>query len=156
VKQIEDAVYSDVYYAVSDNGLTAEDYLLLKENQIEYEEYNRSQIFDNYKVYFSPTRGISVAQYVDGYILENVDIHCSYSLHNFFSGYIWVVIRYDVINRNGDLIYSHEGGPSIGIKFKIKRINSKWKIVDFYEQNSYENISEQIYYILPNWDLSKQ
>lgn len=156
VKQIEDAVYSDVYYAVSDNGLITEDYLLLKEHQVKYEEYNWSQIFDNYKVYFSPTRGISIDQYIDGYILENVDIHCSYSLHNFISGYIWIVIHYDVINRDGDLIYSQEGGPSIGIKFKIKRINGKWKIVDFYEQNSYESVLEQIFYMLPSWNLKKQ
>ena len=85
-----------------------------------------------------------------------MDIHCSYSLHNFISGYIWVVIHYDVINRDGDLIYSQEGGPSIGIKFKIKKINGKWKIVDFYEQNSYESVLEQIFYMLPSWNLKKQ
>lgn len=106
VKQIEDAVYSDVYYAVSDQGLSAEEYLLLEKYQIKYEECYWNQIFDNYKVYFSPTHNMSIEQYVDGYTLENVDIHRIYSLHNFFSGYIWVVIHYEVIDKNGDCLWS--------------------------------------------------
>ncbi|MCD8219516.1 MAG: hypothetical protein LUC50_04000 [Ruminococcus sp.] len=101
---------------------------------------------------------MSIEQYVDGYTLENVDIHRSYSLHNFFSGYIWVVIHYEVIDKSGDCLWScsQEGGPEIGIKFKIRRIDGKWEIVDFFAQDFYESISEQIYYALPNWDLDKQ
>ncbi len=156
VKQVENAVYSDVYYAVSDNGLTADDYLILKENQIEFEEYNWNQIFDDYRIYFSPTCGMSVNQYIDGYTVENVDIHRSYALHNFKSGYIWVVVRFDVVDKKNNLISNHNGGPNAGIKFRIEKNNSEWEIVDFYEQNNYESILEQIYYILPNWNMEKQ
>ena len=44
----------------------------------------------------------------------------------------------------------------MGTKFKIEKQNGKWQITDFYEQNFYETMSDKIYYLLPNWDLTKQ
>ena len=71
-------------------------------------------------------------------------------------GYIWVVIHFDVVDKNGDVIMHNQGGPKAGTKFQIEKQNGKWQIMDFYEQDSYETMSDKIYYLLPNWDLAKQ
>lgn len=88
--------------------------------------------------------------------VQNVDIHRTYTLHNFHTGYIWVVIHFDVVDKNGTVIASHQGGPKAGTKFRIEKQNGKWHITDFYEQNSHETRSDEIHYLLPDWDLTKQ
>ena len=66
------------------------------------------------------------------------------------------MIHFDVVDKNGDVIMHNQGGPKAGKKFQIEKQNGKWKIMDFYEQDSYETMSDKIYYLLPNWDLAKQ
>ncbi|WP_298695905.1 hypothetical protein [uncultured Ruminococcus sp.] len=156
VREIENAVQDDTYRAVSEHGLTMEERLLLHENQVKYEEYHWDQIFDDYRLYYSPTREMSIEAYLEGYTIQNVEIRRTYTLHNFHSGYIWVVIHFDVVDKNGDVIMHNQGGPKAGTKFQIEKQNGKWQIMDFYEQDSYETMSDKIYYLLPNWDLAKQ
>ncbi|WP_455248506.1 hypothetical protein [Ruminococcus sp.] len=156
VREIENAVQDDTYRVVSEHGLTMEERLLLHENQVKYEEYHWDQMFDDYRLYYSPTREMSIEAYLEGYTIQNVEIRRTYTLHNFHSGYIWVVIHFDVVDKNGDVIMYNQGGPKAGTKFQIEKQNGKWQIMDFYEQDSYETISDEIYYLLPNWDLAKQ
>ena len=104
VREIENAVRDDTYRAVSEHGLTMEERLLLHENQVKYEEYHWNQIFDDYRLYYSPAREMSIEEYLEGYKMQNIDIHRTYTLHNFHSGYIWVVIHFDVVDKNGDVI----------------------------------------------------
>ena len=106
--------------------------------------------------YYSPTREMSIEEYLEGYKMQNIDIHRTYTLHNLHSGYIWVVIHFDVVDKNGNIMTDNQGGPKVGTKFKIEKQNGKWQITDFYEQNFYETMSDKIYYLLPNWDLTKQ
>ena len=61
-----------------------------------------------------------------------------------------------VVDKNGNIMTDNQGGPKVGTKFKIEKQNGKWQITDFYEQNFYETMSDKIYYLLPNWDLTKQ
>lgn len=156
VSDIENAVRDDTYYAITDSGLTMEERSLLDENQVEYEEYRWDQIFDYYWLYYSSTRQLSIEEYLDGYVIENFDVHRTYALHNFSSGYVWVVVHFDIVDKNGNELFTNQGGPDVGTKFKIEKHDGKWKITDFYEQNSWETDSERIYYLLPNWDLTKQ
>ena len=156
VREIENAVQDDTYCAVSEHGLTMEERLLLHENQVKYEEYHWDQMFDDYRLYYSPTREMSIEAYLEGYTIQNVEIRRTYTLHNFHSGYIWVVIHFDVVDKNGNIMTDNQGGPKVGTKFKIEKQNGKWQITDFYEQNFYETMSDKIYYLLPNWDLTKQ
>ena len=124
--------------------------------EVKYEEYHWNQIFDDYRLYYSPTREMSIEEYLESYKMQNIDIHRTYTLHNFHSGYIWVVIHFDVVDKNGNIMTDNQGGPKVGTKFKIEKQNGKWQITDFYEQNFYETMSDKIYYLLPNWDLTKQ
>ncbi len=156
VLEIENAVQNDTYDVVTENGLAREEQLLLDKNQVQYAEYHWDQILDDYQLYYSPTRGMTVETYLDGYKIQNVDIHRTYSLHNFHTGYIWVVIHFDVVDKNGTVIASHQGGPKAGTKFRIEKQNGKWQITDFYEQNSHETRSDEIHYLLPDWDLTRQ
>lgn len=156
VLEIENAVQNDTYDVVTENGLAREEQLLLDKNQVKYAEYHWDQILDDYRLYYSPTRGMAVETYLDGYKIQNVDIHRTYTLHNFHTGYIWVVIHFDVVDKNGTVIASHQGGPKAGTKFRIEKQNGKWQITDFYEQNSHETRSDEIHYLLPDWDLTKQ
>lgn len=156
VLEIENAVQNDTYYVMSEHELAMEERLLLDENQVKYEEYHWNQIFDDYRLYYSPTREMPIEEYLEGYKMQNIDIHRTYTLHNFHSGYIWVVIHFDVVDKNGNIMTDNQGGPKVGTKFKIEKQNGKWQITDFYEQNFYETMSDKIYYLLPNWDLTKQ
>lgn len=156
VQEIENAIQNDTYCAVTEGGLTREEQLLLDENQAKYEEYRWDQVLEDYRLYYSPTRGMAVETYLDGYKIQNVEIHRNYTFHNFQTGYVWIVVHFDVVDKNGTVIASHQGGPKAGTKFRIKRQNGKWQITDFYEQNSHETISEEIHYLLPDWDLTKQ
>ena len=61
-----------------------------------------------------------------------------------------------VVDKDGNIMTDNQGGPKMGTKFKIEKQNGKWQITDFYEQNFYETMSDKIYYLLPNWDLTKQ
>ena len=99
---------------------------------------------------------MSIEEYLEGYKIQNIDVHRTYTLHNFHSGYIWVVIHFDVVDKDGNIMTDNQGGPKMGTKFKIEKQNGKWQITDFYEQNFYETMSDKIYYLLPNWDLTKQ
>ena len=156
VLEIENAVQNDTYDVVTENGLAREEQLLLDNNQVKYAEYLWDQLLDDYRLYYSPTRGMAVETYLDGYKIQNVDIYRTYTLHNFHTGYIWVVIHFDVVDKNGTVIASHQGGPKAGTKFRIEKQNGKWHITDFYEQNSHETRSDEIHYLLPDWDLTKQ
>lgn len=156
VLEIENAVQNDTYYVMSEHELAVEERLLLDENQVKYEEYHWNQIFDDYRLYCSPTRKMSIEEYLEGYKIQNIDVHRTYTLHNFHSGYIWVVIHFDVVDKDGNVMTDNQGGPKMGTKFKIEKQNGKWQITDFYEQNFYETMSDKIYYLLPNWDLTKQ
>ena len=97
VLEIENAVQNDTYYVMSEHELAVEERLLLDENQVKYEEYHWNQIFDDYRLYCSPTRKMSIEEYLEGYKIQNIDVHRTYTLHNFHSGYIWVVIHFDVV-----------------------------------------------------------
>ena len=57
---------------------------MLDENQVKYEEYHWNQIFDDYRLYYS-TREMSIEEYLEGYKMQNIDIHRTYTLHNFHS-----------------------------------------------------------------------
>ena len=57
--------------------------------------------------------------------MQNIDIHRTYTLHNFHSGYIWVVIHFDVVDKNGNIMTDNQGGPKVGTKFKMENGKSQ-------------------------------
>lgn len=74
VLEIENAVQDDTYYVMSEHELAMEERLLLDENQVKYEEYHWNQIFDDYRLYYSPTREMSIEEYLEGYKMQNCSL----------------------------------------------------------------------------------
>lgn len=111
-------------------------------------KYYNNQEADNYNIIFVDDEKFNnninahfnwLHEYNNNNYTVNLEVKKVYTIHNFKSGYLWIIYSVDVLDNYGKTITA---STNIPVKLKIKKNNSKWEVIDIDEKEAYSNTKD--------------
>ncbi len=107
-----------IYKIVKEAMTTSQGYTTNLGQIMTEDEFNHLNVYSSYGV--APSDDVRA----------NIELHRRAFIHLFNSGYVWMNYTNTITDSSGEI---DSGSSNVPIKFKVKKIDGVWRIIDIYE-----------------------